>query len=377
MKRSRSVRILHVITDLHVGGAQVVLLRLLRGSDRSRFDPAVVSLDSGGRLRAPIEQLGIPVWELGMRSGSGPRNLSGLFRTVRDDSPDVIQTWMYHADLIGGLAGHFAGDVPIVWGVHHTDMPSGGIKWSTRLVAAINRRLARLVPDHIVFCSETAAAHHRGRGYPVDRSSIITNGFEIVPTVPGARRWLRTELGLGQATPLVGRVGRFHPQKDYRTFVAATELVAEETESNFVLCGEGLTPENAELLSWLERAGVADRTHLLGLRDDIDRIHAGLDVAVSSSSFGEAFPLVIGEAMLQCTPVVVTDVGDSREIVGKTGVIVEPASPFDLANGIIHVLQMSETERRQLGLHGRQRIIERFSLERMVMQYQRTYEHLL
>lgn len=376
------MKVFHVITSVSTGGAQMMLYKLLSRIDHVTFESEVISLIDIGPIGQRIQALGVPVRALGMRPGvPNPLGVLRLARWLRQDAPHVIQTWMYHADLVGGLAAKLAGSVPVAWGIHHSNLDSQINKWSTIWTAMACARLSRWLPARIVCCSEASRQVHTQLDYAADKMVVIPNGFDLVVFRPDptARQSVRQELGIPEKAPLIGLVARFHPQKDHRNFVqAAARFHACAPESHFLLCGDGITWENRELAGWIEAAGIQSQCHLLGRREDIPRLTAALDIASTAASHGEAFPIVIGEAMACRVPCVVTDVGDSAIIVGETGVVVPPKDPQALATGWRQLLlDMSREERLQLGLAARQRIMERYSLEKIVEQYKRLYESLV
>jgi len=172
-------------------------------------------------------------------------------------------------------------------------------------------------------------------------------------------------------------VGRFHPQKDHHNFVRAASLLHQDRPDVwFVLCGFGVSWANKELTSLIEEAGIRNRCCLLGLRDDIPRLTAAFDIASLSSSYGEAFPNVVNEAMSCGVPCVVTDVGDAALIVGQTGLVVPPRNPDALAQGWLKMLVLGREGRAPLGMEARQRIRELFNLPEIVARYQNLFEEL-
>jgi glycosyltransferase involved in cell wall biosynthesis len=373
-------RVMHVITTLTTGGAEVMLLRLLSRMDRNVFEAEVVCLASPGRVGEQIRALGIPVHSLEMNPGRpDPRVVLRLARLIRARRPEIVQTWMYHADLIGGVAARLAGRSEVVWGIHNSTLPRT-TKRSTRLVVAALSRLSHRVPRRIVACAAVAREVHRKLGYDDARMVTIPNGFDMESyrPDPAARRSVREELGLAVGTRLIGLVARFHPQKDHRNFVrAAGELHKAMPGVHFVLCGDGVDAANLELAGWIREAGVVERVHPLGPRDDTPRIMASLDLLCSSSSFGEAFPLVVGEAMASGVPCVVTDIGDSALLVGDTGAVVPPRDPVALASAWRDLLGLGATARASLGARARERIASRYSLEEITRRYEDLYRTLL
>jgi glycosyltransferase involved in cell wall biosynthesis len=374
------IRVAHIITGLGVGGAETMLYKLVSSMDRASFDLEVISLMDIGPIGLRIEALGIPVRALGMRPGAAsPAHLLRLARWLRQFRPDVIQTWMYHADLVGGLAAWLARCPSLAWGIRHSNLDPTKNKRSTILTAKACAKLSRQLPARIVCCSEASQQIHSRLGYDADRMIVIPNGFDLSAFHPdsSARQSVREELCLAMETPLIGQVGRFHPQKDYQTFAQAAALLhADRPDVHFVLCGDQLTWQNQTLKGWLEKAGVTSVCHLLGARLDIPRLDAAFDLAASSSSLGEGFPNVIGEAMACEVPCVVTDVGDSALIVGDTGRIAPPQSPEAFAAAWRDLLSMSLHQRQQLGRAARCRVQELFNLPNITRRYEALYKEM-
>ena len=376
------ISILCLITSLCDGGAETMLYRLLSRLDRKRFSPQVIALvDIGaGPMSEKIQKLGVPVRFLGMRPGRpNPVSMLRLIRWLRQTPPDLIQTWMYHADLIGGLGARLAGDIPVVWGIRNSDLSGGESKSLTRLTMRICARLSRWLPERIVSCSEAARDIHIAAGYVAEKMVVIPNGSDLETFKPdeGARESVRKELGISDAAQVIGLMARFDPQKDHLNFVRAAKLLHQDQPNvYFVLCGQDVTWENEKLTKWIEEAGIRNRFLLLGRRDDIPRLAAALDIATLSSSFGEAFPNVISEAMSCGVPCVVTDVGDSARIVGETGLVVPPRDPVALAAAWLKILDLSRESRTELGKAARRRVMEQYNLPNIVSRYEQLFEEL-
>lgn len=207
---------------------------------------------------------------------------------------------------------------------------------------------------------------------------MIPNGFDLdaFRPDPESRLAVRRQLEIPEDSLLIGLVARFHPQKDHHNFVQAAGLLHRAMpQVHFLLCGEGITWENPVLGEWIDDAGVESWCHLLGRREDMPKLTAALDIA-SSSSFGESFPNVVGEAMACGVPCVVTDVGDCAILVGKTGIVVPPNDAGALASAWHQLLEMSHEERRRLGQLARQRIKNKFDLNLVVSRYEDLYKSL-
>lgn len=373
-------RLCLIITGLSTGGAETMLLKLLQGLDRTHFTPEVISLTTLGEVGPRLQALGIPVTALGMRPGRpDARRFWTLVQHLRRSAPDVVHTWMYHADLLGGLAARMAGVRALAWGVHHSNLAPELNKRATLVVVKVCAWLSRWVPRAILTCSERSRSVHVAAGYCAHKMVLITNGFDLTRFVPdaAARSSMRAELGLEPDTPLVGVVARDDPQKNHLGFVQAAAAVrAAMPQCHFVLAGQGIDLAHAGLGLAIEQAGLQQHVHLLGRRDDVPRLMAALDV-LASPSHGEAFPNVLGEAMACAVPCVVTDVGDSADIVGDTGRVVAAADMGEMARQLLNVLQMSAEQRKALGARARERVQERYELGDVTRRYEDFYSELL
>ncbi|NPV75031.1 MAG: glycosyltransferase [Anaerolineae bacterium] len=371
------MRVAHVITDLDTGGAELVLARLLVEMDQRRFKHEVISLTTAGQVADQLTKLGIPVSTLGMRVGfPNPMSVLRLARILRTFHPDVVQTWMYHADLVGSIAARLAGRAPVIWGIRNSVLVPGASKRRTILIVRLLAHLSRGLPARIVSCSEAARLVHIGLGYQAQKFVVIPNGFDVEKFKPdaSARLWVRQELNLSPETEVVGFFARFDPQKDHHNFIRAANLLLERRAGvHFLLCGEGVIWQNPALAGWIVETGQSDHFHLLGRRVDMPRLTAALDLAVSASEYGEAFPNVIGEAMACGVPCVATDVGDSAAIIADTGLIVPPHNAQALAGAMLKILEMDSEDRHALSQAARQRVIENYSLAAMVSCYQALY----
>jgi glycosyltransferase involved in cell wall biosynthesis len=372
------LKIVIVITGLATGGAEIMLLKLLERLD-DRFSLHVISLAPLGEIGPQIQAQGIPVESLGMRPGvPSPMAFIRLVRRLRALKPDVVHTWMYHADLLGGLAARLAGIGAIGWCIRHSNLDRDKTKASTRAVVAACAWISGRVPDRILCCSEVARKIHVDVGYAADKMVVVPNGFDLsrFQPDPRARAAVRSELNLAADTRLVGLIGRFNPQKNHAGFFQAAGLLHRRLPTvRFLLAGKGIDEGNGELVRAMESAGIRSVTHLLGLRSDISRLMAALDVQ-ASSSFGEAFPNVLGEAMACGVPCAVTDVDDSAYIVGDTGKVVPAEDMAGLAAAMESLLLLPPVERQALGLRARSRVAENFEIGQVVKRYEAFYEDL-
>ncbi len=370
------IKIMHIITDLNIGGAEMMLYKLVLGLDREKFLCRVVSLEPPGVLSGRINNLGIQVDSLGVN----PRlpNPLALFKAIQmmlKWRPQVVQTWMYHADLLGTLASRIAGRGKLVWNMRCTNMDFAEYSKKTRWVVKACAVLSRY-PHLVLANSRAAIEYHENMGYKFERSMVVPNGFDLdqFKPDPPLRAQVRREFGISKDAPCVGFVARLDPMKDHATFFSAAEVIwRKRPDAHFILCGEGMVWENPQIQAHLGKSRSLPNVHLLGRREDVNRIMAALDIFVLASAYGESFPNVIGEAMACGVPCVATDVGDSRRIIGETGKVVPPKNPLAMANAVLELLDLPDEEFDKLGILARERIRTLYSLDRIVADYEKMY----
>ena len=374
------IKVMHIITTLGPAGAENMLCRITSGMDGTRFENEVVSLTGILDLADKLKSIGVRVRTLGMKKRvPNPLLVMRLAQWIRESKPDVIHTWMYHANLMGTLAARLAGNVPVVWGIHHNAFDRRVDKRRTMLVNRACAFLSRKFAARVVFCSEASLRTHKDLNYAPGKLEVIPNGFDLEQVKPDhtARESLRRELCIPPDAILIGVAARFHPHKDHHNFIqAAARLHRQMPEVHYVLFGMGITWGNAKLVGWIDSAGIRDRCHLLGQREDISRLFSGIDIATTASR-SEAFPIVIGEAMACGTPCVVTDVGDSALIVENTGSVVAPEDPHALAEAWRALIVAGPVVRHRLGIAARSRVQQHFALPAVVESYQALYARLV
>ena len=373
-------RILHCITDLSADGAQRTLLRLAAGLVAQGIENIVVTLASAESFRTAFESKGVCVESAGMQRNS--LNIPALLRLKSIMShyrPDILQGWMYH----GNLGAFFAGcggsrNVPVLWNVRRCLYEQPGEKYLTRGIVKLGGFLSKRAAK-VIYCTGLSAAQHEAIGYCASKTVVIPNGFDtdLFKPDPSAGPALRRLLGIDQDVPLIGIVGRYHPQKDYPTFLAAAAQVKRfRHRARFVMVGRNVDAENGALCQLIQDSGLAQDVHLLGERSEVSKIIGGLDILCSSSA-NEGFSNVVAEAMASGVPCVVTDAGASKEMVDGIGIVVARRDAEGLGEGIRTILELPENERRALGEAGRMRIVSNYSISKMVSRYEALYRGML
>jgi glycosyltransferase involved in cell wall biosynthesis len=371
--KNKKTKVIHIITGLRDGGAEAVLYRLATHDGEHRH--YVITLMNEGKYGPQLREAGVTVYCLDMKQGRiKMSSLLHLWRILNRERPEIVQTWMYHADLVGGVVAKLAGVGRVFWGIRHTTLEPGKSKRGTIYVSRLCALLSHWVPSKIVCCANKAAEVHANLGYAQQKLVVIQNGYDIERFCSDykARDRLRNEWGIGVTMPLLGMVGRFDPQKDHKNLIdALAQLKQTGQVFQFVLVGNGLSLDNWELVEWIDAQNLHDQIILLGPRTDIPSVMNALDLHVFSSS-GEAFPNVVAEAMACGTPCVTTDVGDVKMILGQTGWVVPPRNSQALSQAMAKALSnragdLAAWSTRQKA--ARSRIVEYFSLDTMVQAY--------
>ncbi|MCD0506099.1 glycosyltransferase [Bordetella petrii] len=375
------MRVTHVITGLGQGGAESVLFRLATYPDQ-RVRHTVVSLTDEGIYGTRLRAAGVTVHTLDMPRGR--LTLSGflaLRRLLAQDKPDAVQTWMYHADLIGGLAARLAGIRALAWGIRNSGAHLQRSSRSARLVLKLCALLSGRIPATIVCAARDSAVRHEQYGYRADRLEVIANGYDLSRYQPdaAARQRVRELWEVPSDTPLIGCVARWDPLKDHANLLGAVAALVRDGRDHGLQCvlvGRGMTPGNAELMALIDKLGLGGRVLLAGPSDDVPAVMNGLDLHVLSSC-AEGFPNVVAEAMACGTPCVVTDVGDAAHILGSTGAVVPPEQPEALAHGIAAALDdIAARGRLAAGAAGRDRVLAEFDLANMVAAYETVWRRI-
>jgi glycosyltransferase involved in cell wall biosynthesis len=370
------LRVTHLITDLDTGGAEIMLLRLLQADRRRNLVQNVVSLTTVGAIGQRIGQTGAEVHALGVNpSRPSPAAIVKLAGLVRRLQPDILQTWLYHADFAGTLVAPLARVPRLVWNIRCAALDRRDLRVSQRLLMKTLANLSAR-PDLVICNSQAGVAAHQQLGYRPRGWMVIANGLDTGEFRPraGARSRLRAQLGLPETARVIGLLARYHPMKDHESFLQAAAIVcARRPDAHFVAAGRGIA-SHPVLTAAVDRLGLRGRVSLLDEQAPVDFLSA-LDVAVNSS-YSEGFPNVVAEAMACGVPCVVTDVGDAAHIVGDAGVVTPPRDPEKLAAGVLQLLACDACEWERLRTAARSRIVERFSLAEVTARYERVYADL-
>lgn len=375
LKGAATCKVLHIIVGLNVGGAETMIERLIKSDSATISSTVVVSLTSLGVIGESLRDQGVRVHALGMSSTlHSPITLWRLVRLIRQYKPRIVQTWMYHADLLGGLAARLAGSCAVVWGIHSTAIPQGPMSvtfWLVRLCAICSH----FVPHRIICCAKSAKAAHIKLGYAAHKMTVITNGYDFSAFNRhlNSRVESRMELGYDVDEIVIGAVGRFDPLKDFRNFIAAASKVsANRSDVKFVMVGRNIEWSNHTLRGWIEDAGVAKSFNLLGEQSDVPYFLSAMDI-FCLSSVNEAFPNVVVEAMAMGLPCVVTRAGDAADILGVDDFVVPVKDSVSLSDALLRMCDLNPEVRRRLGERGAKKVREEYGINSIRQKFEEVY----
>lgn len=381
MKLNKSKNtILHIITGLNNGGAEAVLYRLCKYDKINKH--IVISMMDYGKYGELLKNENVNVYTLDMPAGKLTLNgIINLYKIIKQFKPNVVQTWMYHANLIGGIVAKIAGIKKIVWGIHHSNLDKTHNKKSTILIAKILAKVSKVIPTTIVYCAEKALEVHKDIGYKCDDKQVIANGYELDMFYPNdtSTDKLRLELNIKKHENIVGFVARFDELKDHDNLLQALQIVKKKIKDfKCLLIGANMIESNEILKAMIVKYDLENQILLLGERNDIPNIMNLLDIHVLSS-YSEAFPNVLCEAMACGTPCITTDVGDAAFIVGDTGWVVPIKDSRALSTSILNALtEKNDSQENFKGrqMKARERIVKKFDIFKMIDDYDKIYKKI-
>lgn len=352
-----------------------MLKRLIESDPDAIPNTVVVSLTTLGAIGEALHAQGVRVHALGISSALNfPMTLWRLARLIRQYRPAIVQTWMYHADLIGGLTARLVGSCRVVWGIRSTTIPQGPLSftyWLVRLCAIGSH----IIPHRIICCAKSAKEAHIRLGYAAHKMTVIPNGynFSIFDRHLNSRGKARFELGFDVDEIVIGAVGRFDPLKDFHNFViAASKLAATRGNVKFLMIGRNIEWSNHTLRGWIDGAGLMKSFHLVGQQTDVAYFLSAMDI-FCLSSVNEAFPNVVVEAMAMGLPCVVTRAGDAADILGDDSFVVRVKDSMALADALRRMCDLNPVERRILGERNAEKVKKEYGIEEIRRKYEEVY----
>ena len=371
ISRLESPRVLLLSTSLGLGGADRQILHLANALRAKGYEVRVVSMTPIEEMGQQALAAGLPIMSLNMRRGRADwGSLARLVSLLRSWQPHLLTSFMYHANLLGRIAGKWAGIPLIVTSIRSERNGSAGRDWLMRVTNWM---------DHCCTTNsrQVADSLRRRALHPGQKLKVIPNGVDLAALTASMdeRLRIRHELALAPGEFLWLAIGRLWEQKDYPTLLQAFQPLAG-APARLAIAGRG--PLLEELQRQAVQLGIASQVTFLGVRHDIAALLSAADGLALSSAW-EGMPNVVMEALAAATPVVATQVGGVAEVVeaGKSGFLVPPGDPDALSREMQRLMSLSVEQRRQMGIWGRDHVAAHYSLQAMAERWLALYEELL
>jgi glycosyltransferase involved in cell wall biosynthesis len=361
----RRIKVVFLIRVLGVGGAERQLVELAKALDRRTFEIVVLCFYEGGAFAKDLLAAGIPVISLHKRGRwEVLRFAARMALELRRLRPDIVHAYLTGPNLMAAVMKPILGSTRIVWGIRASRLETEDRleKVLSRLEVLLSSRASLVIVN-----SAAGLAYCHWAGFAKDHCVVIRNGIDVTRFSPdnAARVEQRSAWGIPPDALVIGLVGRIDPMKDHATFLRAAAIFAESRpDARFVCIGGGPFSYVSQLQALARQLGIEEKVVWTGIAGDMPAAYRALDICCSSSAFGEGTPNCVAEAMACGVPCVVTDVGDSRIVVGQTGAVVPPANPAALAAALGAMAQRIARE-PHLGWAARERIVAGFSLRRL------------
>jgi len=362
------IRVMFLIRQLGIGGAERQLLNLVSGLDPAAFEVHVSTMYDGGGL-VPLFAA-VPHVTLHSLTKQGRWDLYGFFSRLRalarQIRPDIVHGYMGGANELAMVAAQAVG-AKCIWGIRVSDLAGGEYTWSVgalfRVGALLSRRVALQIAN-----SERGREYHVNAGYRADNFIVIPNGIDIERFAPRPEK--RAEWRAKHTIPNDRRMllmpARLDPMKDHETFFQAIVRLRDSSDFVAVCLGGGPAHTLAAYEARTAALGIADRVRFLDATTNVADAYAAADVVVLSSAYGEGFPNVLGEAMACGRVCVATDVGDAGMVVADPTRIVAPGDAAGFAAALHRVFQFSPSEVTAIEIAARERIVSQFSIPSLV-----------
>ena len=368
------MKIVHIITSLGDGGAEHTLFKICKYDYKNKH--IIISLKGPGKYYSLLNKIGIKVYCINLKYFSITKFFF-LVKILRKLKPDIIQTWLVHADLLGSIAAKLAGLKKIIWNIRYSNLEIGKAKFSTILIIKLLAKLSFSVPQLILVVSKRAKKIYEIKGYDKQKLKFIPNGYDLSLLKPdkSEKKDFRKKFNIKGHLPIIGNVARYDKKKDHLNLLKAISLIKlKKIDFLCFLVGSNINKNNFRLVSEIRKLKLTKYVKLIGQRDSILKFINGFDIYVQSSSYGEGFPNVVAESMACKIPCIVTDVGDASYIVGETGWVVPPSNSKELAKSIENAINEVGTRKwNKRCNNARSRIKVNFNISKMLKSYNKSW----
>lgn len=383
MQNNKTVcRVVHIISDLALGGSEMMLYKLLAHTDRRQFEPIVITLNIKDDLKERISAHGIPVYTFTMQAGFvASWQLLPLAWLLLKLKPDIIQGWMYLGNIVATLTNSLLGNrYPVVWNIRHSIPDQTQLSYRLRKLLQWGARLSTK-PVQIIYDTKTHASQHQALGYCANHTKVIPNGFDTYLFRPNTytRRLVRQELVIPKGSIVIGMIANYNSTSNHALFIqAATELhkhYKNYKQVHFILVGREVTQNNLELATLKAQSGLPKQIHLLGERRDIPALLNAMDIFTLTTQ-DQGFPHTLGEAMACGLPCVMAKVDEANRLVSEDVYLLEHFAPSNLAALWDQWLKTDESTLKALGQRAIQCIKSNYTISQVTTQFQTCYHDI-
>ena len=366
------MKIIHIITSLSEGGAQSLLNQFIKADCKNKH--IVIPLLNNGRYINIIRERGIKVIPLSFNSFHNfIKSIIQIKIILKKESPDLIHSWLYHANLVSSFLFLFNPKLKVVWSIHNFSVSLKSISFKTLIIVLLNSFFSYFIPKKIIFASNAAINSHLKIKFDFRKIVLIKNGIDTEIYKPSKyKKDLKSEIGIKGKT-IFAMIARFDKAKDHINLFEALRLLKLNNENWFLLLiGENMDQKNKEIISLINKAGIKELTQCLGIRKDICYILNGIDFLVLSS-LSEDQPMILIEAMSCGKLCISTDVGSSSIIIDQFGWIVPKSNPKELFKCLLKVMKKDQYQLQLLSKQARKHIKDNFSINNMIEDYNSLY----
>ena len=370
------MKILYVISALRDGGVEAFVTNLCE-NNKKNLDKneiiAVISLENKGKYGEQIKNLGINVYDLNLEFNLGIfKTFYKFIKIIKIERPDIIHSWMYHANLLTSLASIFIRK-PVLWSIHNCYLPLKDYKFTTILPYFFCIITSRIFPKKILFCSKQSMKQHLALFFPKKRCLFIANGYDFKKIIEknSENLFFKKDNNF-----IFGMAARWHPAKDHKNLFYAINLLKQKRDDFIVLlAGKGINGNNQDLKRLALSLNILDKLVLLGPVENIYEFYRSLNCHLLSSST-EAFPNVIVESMACSIPNISTDVGDCKDILGSTGWIVQERNSLMFSEAMHKVMVLGKPFLRDLGYKSKKQVLDRYEIGLIAKEYSNVYNSI-
>ncbi len=360
---------IHIITSLSKGGAEKMLYKILKHNINKSI--MVICLSSRGFYSTKLENLNIKIVHLNLKSYSFINKLIILLKVLKFRSNSIIG-WMYHGNIIALIIYFcniiFFNKANLFWNIRQTLYNLDFEKKGTIFFIKLNK-LFSFIPKKIIYNSKKSIDQHTKLGFYNKNNHYIPNGFVIKNNNQYNDKGLKLDLEISEKDIIISHINRFHPMKNHKlAFEITYEVLKKYNNVKFIFCGKGINLKNKDLKKIINLTD--DQLNSCFFLDDIENVNKVLNISnlfLLTSSWGEAFPNIIGEAMLNSCNIIATDIGDVSTIIGDTNIVVPINSKLKIIEHIDLLLKSGKIYKKNI--IAKKRIIENYNITKTVEQF--------